>query len=138
MTGFISGLFKKKQPLPGEEGQEKQATPKAKKVRKPKQSSEAYFLSNDDAKTLGDIDYMRTPSTVRRTFPKTLGSDKGAELIQEVSALEKKVTNGSNIPQPKTTPKRETTIPKDNSRSKRRSTDTSMDMFRNMARDLKK
>ena len=81
---------------------------------------------------------MRTPFTVKRTFPQTLGSDKGAELVQEISALEKKVINGSNVPQPKTAFKKETTISKDNSSAKRRSTDTSMDMFRDMARNLKK
>ncbi len=32
---------------------------------------EAFYLEPDDAKTLGDIDFMRTPITIRRTFPKT-------------------------------------------------------------------
>ncbi|MGB3694888.1 MAG: hypothetical protein WBG70_11240 [Spirulinaceae cyanobacterium] len=138
MTGFIKGLFSKKPPLPGEEGETKQTTPKAKNAKKQKQNSQAYFLNDDDAKTLGNIDYMRTASTVRRTFPKTLGSEKGAEFIQQVSSLEKTTSNGSSNSQPKTTPETKKFIAKDDSSSKRRRTDTSMDLFRNMARDLKK
>ncbi len=138
MTGFIRGLFKKQQPLPGEEAETKQTTPKAKKAKKQKRNSEAYFLSNDDAKTFGNIDYMRTASSIRRTFPKTLGSEKGAEFIQQVSSLEKTTGNNSNNSQSKTTPETQKFIAKDDSSSKRRRTDTSMDMFRNMARDMKK
>lgn len=42
-------------------------------------SSESYFLEPDDAKTMGDIDYMRTPKKVKRTFAKTKGwGDVGA------------------------------------------------------------
>jgi len=108
-------------------------------------SQGSYFLEPDDAKTYGDIDYMRKSKTVRRTFPKTMGSSKGAEFIQEVSSMKaaKKTgfqsNNSSSISsnsdssfgtsessfQP-TEPQR------------RRSTDTNMDMFRNMAKKIKK
>ena len=37
------------------------------------------FLDPDDAKSMGDIDYMRTPKKVKRTFAKTKGwGDVGA------------------------------------------------------------
>ena len=40
---------------------------------------ESFFLDADDAKTMGDIEYMRTPKKVKRTFAKTKGwGDVGA------------------------------------------------------------
>ena len=47
---------------------------------------EAFYLEPDDAKTLGDIDFMRTPITIRRTFPKTASNKKGGESIKQISS----------------------------------------------------
>ena len=60
MAGFF-GLFGKKTKYVDEPQQNISSA----------QSSEDFYLSSDDAKTLGDIEYMRTPKAVRRTFPKT-------------------------------------------------------------------
>ena len=48
----------------------------------------AYFLDQDSAKTFGDIDYMRTPKAVRKTFP-TVNGVKGADIVGVFSATEK-------------------------------------------------
>ena len=70
MTGFIRGLFGKKE-------------------KAPKESKEAFFLDDDSAKSLGNLEYMRKPSTVRRTFPKTVSSPEKKEYTQETSAMDK-------------------------------------------------
>ncbi|MEM9770331.1 MAG: hypothetical protein AAF889_01800 [Cyanobacteria bacterium P01_D01_bin.73] len=38
-------------------------------------NGESYFLDDDDAKTFGDIDYMRKEITVERTYPKGKAED---------------------------------------------------------------
>jgi hypothetical protein len=105
----------------------------------------AFFLSDDEAKTYGDIDFMRQSKKVRRTFPKTLGSKgKGAELVQEISSVDKVKLNANQtsltknstssaaqsesqpIPNQPATPRRSA------------SSDNSLDMFRKMAKELKK
>ncbi|AUC61708.1 hypothetical protein AA637_11360 [Cyanobacterium sp. HL-69] len=115
-------------------------------------SQGAYFLDPDDAKTYGDIEYMRKTKTVRRTFPKTLGSEKGAELIQEVSSekMVKKTafqnSNNFNNTQGSFNSVEQTSTESSNTESsfapsepqKRRPTDTNMDMFRNMAKGIRK
>lgn len=70
MTGFIRGLFGKKEKAPEE--------PKG-----------AFFLDDDTAKSMGNLDYMRKPSKVRRTFPKSVSSPDKKEYVQETSAMEK-------------------------------------------------
>ncbi|MFM7601136.1 MAG: hypothetical protein ACKO7R_08070 [Pseudanabaena sp.] len=94
----------------------------------------SYFLDEDSAKTFGNIDYMRTPKAVKKTFP-TVNGVKGAEITEIISATEK--TEGSepnvtssNVSEPKPQP---TFEPKINTR-----VDSSMDIFLNMAKDIKK
>ncbi len=135
--------------------------------------SEDFFLSPDEAKSLGDLDYMRKPNTIRRTFPKTL-SNKTTERIKQVSSLQETKVSGNqviqqaqkSISQPKTTqftqpgavntpkpevaqptqpgavntPKPEVAQPTQSAAAstERRSADSSMDMFRNMAREIRK
>ena len=42
-------------------------------------SGESFFLEPDDAKTMGDLEYMRKPVKVKRTFAKSVGwGDIGA------------------------------------------------------------
>lgn len=130
-----------------------------------------FFLSPDDAQTLGDINYMRKPKRVRRTFPKTLKNKDGFESFTEVSSVEDRSNlykdngNGNrsdtayNPPAPAPTynfqpapapapapapqaessnsvsqPKPAPEAPK--AAEPRR--DDSMDMFRNMARKIRK
>ena len=54
-----------------------------------KKNSRDFFLSPDEAKTLGDIDYMRTSKTIHHTFPKVDNPDEGkVDVYDEVSSLE--------------------------------------------------
>jgi hypothetical protein len=145
VTGFIRGLFGSK-------------SNGAEEVPQPK---EAFYLSDDDAKTFGNIDYMRSSVKTRRTFPKqVVGEDN--EFIQEVSAT-KKLTEAEKPKQPYSPFNGyalQPTEPSSNGASSNgassngasakpaessspapsapRRTDSSMDMFRNMARDIKK
>jgi hypothetical protein len=94
----------------------------------------SYFLDEDSAKTFGNIDYMRTPKAVKKTFP-TVNGVKGAEITEIVSATEKIEGNEIDIPISNVSePKPQSTFePKINTR-----VDSSMDIFLNMAKDIKK
>ncbi|OKH19626.1 hypothetical protein NIES593_20755 [Hydrococcus rivularis NIES-593] len=106
--------------------------------RQSTQKSEAFFLDSDDAKSLGNVEFMRKAKVIKRTFPKTLSS-QGGESIEQISSLEKAkmMGNGSAPVAPSsngTTPATQAT----QAQPERRSSDSSMDMFRKMARELKK
>lgn len=111
------------------------------KNQEPSQSQDsAFFLDADSAKTLGDIDYMRSSKVVKRTFPKTAGNKGEFEQVESISAmgkvkLDEMAVNGSAAPSTPATP---STPNVNEATSQRRKTDTSMDMFRNMAKDIKK
>lgn len=171
MTGFIRGLFRSKPKAEAPEPAETEAP-------QPQAKPGAYYLPPDEAKTFGNLEYMRSSKSIRRTFPKQkIGEDN--EMIRSISAMEmqKAGRNGSAAPMP---PKANPTTngstngsmtngsttngsmtgstngatpraaePQANSTSAdsananstntaRRQADSSMDMFRNMARDLKK
>lgn len=143
MTGFIKGLFRSK---PKAEPVEPTPTDAPQPQAKPG----AYYLSPDDARTYGNVEYMRSVKSIRRTFSKKkVGEDN--EMIRTVSAMEmqKAIQNGQAVPMqsvPKPTvngatngasaPAPKAAEPAPN--SERRRADDSMEMFRNMARDLKK
>jgi len=77
MTGFVKRLF-------GSKPKDVSVTSPEKKSQS---SSSSYFLDEDSAKSLGDVDYMRTAKTVKHTFPKTAGSPKETEQIKLVSSM---------------------------------------------------
>ncbi|MDR9404573.1 MAG: hypothetical protein RI580_14155 [Halothece sp. Uz-M2-17] len=138
MVGFIKNIFGGKSDDNNQNGEQ----PK-------RQKQKAFYLDPDEAKTFGDIDYMRKPNTVRRSFPKSVSNPEGGEQVEEVSALEKKSLskkkNQPNQPQ-KSAKSSEQTVQEGNIYSakddpqiqERRQSDSSLDMFRNMARDMKK
>jgi len=109
----------------------------AKKDKKDKSENteSSFFLDQDSAKTLGDIDYMRTPKAVRRTFP-TINGVKGADITSAFTATEKiedaKIEPMNNQPSEP--------IPQSTFEPKKLNTrvDSSMDIFLNMAKDIKK
>lgn len=126
MTGFINRLFRRgSQPADTNGAQPAQ----------PKQEG-SYFLDPDEARTYGDIDYMRTARKVRKTF---MGG--AVEVIDEVSATEKRrLEEKGQQEQPpaeaSNTPAPDPSAP--TSQFERRRASAEMDMFRNMARDLGK
>jgi len=93
-------------------------------------SGSAFYLDPDDAKSLGDIDYMRKPMKVKKSFPKMAGG-KAVNIPEETPkpAMEmaKKIVAESSTPESTT-----------NGTASRRRPDSNLDMFRSMARDMKK
>lgn len=55
-------------------------------------SDKPFFLDSDAAQTVGDMSYLRSSNTIRRTFPKSASSPEGGELVQEVGAMSARVT----------------------------------------------
>ena len=134
MVGFLKGLFRKR-------NTEDVPAPEVKAVVQPTKNSRAYFLDTDSAKTYGDINYMRTAKSVRRTFRDTKTGGE-IERISQVSSMEMKrqaemeaarMNSEFNSTSAKSGSSGQT-----NSAADRRKADSSMDMFRNMARDIKK
>ncbi|MDC0834136.1 hypothetical protein AY599_24370 [Leptolyngbya valderiana BDU 20041] len=125
MTGFIRGLFgRKKQP--------EQQTVKS------EGSSQAYFLNQDDAKTLGDIDYMRKSRQIRRTFPTIKGASLGpTERVRQVSAMEER-DYAPDTPSSTSASQSSTSSSSSDFQRRTAKTDTNMDMFRNMAKNMKR
>lgn len=120
MTGFIKGLFERKG---ADEAQS--------------ESSGAFFLDADSAKTFGDIDYMRTPKAVKKRF-RMLGGEGEIEVVEEISGMEKREVGAETT---RTGEEKSTAAPPSpslGSAADRRRVDTSMDMFRNMAKDIKR
>jgi len=121
---------------------------------KPQQARGAYYLDSDEARTYGDLNYMRTSKKVRRTFPKTVNNEE-MELEKEISSMNAskpnlgtqvpKVSIGSVVSSNPTTSTSSSAnsstngaAPKDVEVSQRRKADSSLDMFRNMAKDIRK
>ena len=128
MAGFF-GLFGSKTKYVDEEG-----------LYDTQNSSKNFYLNSDDAKTLGNIDYMRTAKKIRHTFPKT-SSNKNTEAIIDVSSIQNNGTSSEQVisqPATKVEPSIQATETKIPSSEKRRSADRSLDIFRNMAREIKK
>lgn len=59
-------------------------------------ANDDFFLQPDDAKSLGDVNFMRKSVRVRRTFPKTKKNPNGFEVVKEVSSVDAKNFNGFN------------------------------------------
>ncbi|MGD1864913.1 MAG: hypothetical protein ACFB0D_10180 [Phormidesmis sp.] len=118
---------------------------------------QAYYLSDDDAKSFGNIDYMRSTKVVKRTFAKQKGKEH-MESVRSISATKMTDLDGNVSSAPVSAPttfgntdflgdkksepaKTESTpsesVPKAE-RPKRAPSSNDMDMFRNMAKDIRK
>jgi hypothetical protein len=140
MTGFLRGLFGR-----GEKAEEQ-----------PANSSGGFYLDQDEAKGLGNLDYMRLAKSVRRSYP-TTKSKAGSAEIKQVSSMKAQTfkdgqvqasnsssaalngmssTNNGFRPTPTTN---DANGAGQNQPEKlRRTSDKSLDMFRSMARDIRK
>ena len=109
--------------------------------KKKDEPKDAFFLSPDESKTYGDIDYMRTSKTVRRTFVKTVGNPEGGEVVSQVSSDRMIKRDGSEAKRIGSfAPSTSESTPKTQSTSSftPKKVDSNMDMFRNMAKKIKK
>ncbi|WP_421659112.1 hypothetical protein [Leptothermofonsia sp. ETS-13] len=129
MIGFIKGLFGAGKPTE-QSSQFPVATPQS------SQNSQPYFLEADDARTLGNVNYMRTAKVVKRTFPKTADSKEEMEVMVEISSLTKRDVSLNKALD--TVNDSQSLTPRVDEAAERRRADTSMDMFRDMARNIKK
>lgn len=126
MAGFWQRLLRRDTPEPSE---------------KSKKADNSFFLDPDDAKTLGDINYMRTPRTVKRTFP-VVNGQKPDDWVAEVSAKEQKMINTPSTSSSATAnteasaASAKETNPAVTPERQRNAGD--LDPFRAMARDLRK
>ena len=119
----IGGLFRSK-------SQPQASQPREVQSESPQQNG-AYFLTADDAITFGNVEYMRSSTSTRRTFPKAkLGKDNA--YVQSVSSLKKADLKAQAIAE-----ERLSTL-SEQPKTERRRADSSLDQFRNMARDMKK
>jgi len=124
MTGFLRGLF-------GGNSNNQPNKPEAK--RKPQQQGSAFFLEPDAAKTLGDVDFMRKPFEIKHTFPK-VRDQPGFSIEKQVRAMdEADSTSASNSSSASSLPP-DSSAPSFTPRRR----DDSMDLFRKMAKDLKR
>lgn len=135
MTGFIRGLF-------GSKNQQQESNIEA-QAPAPKG---AYYLDFDDASTMGNAEYMRSVKRVKRTFPKTLKGQTAA-LEREISAMEMRdsklgpqpsigSTVGANLTVESNGSK--PSIPTEVEVAARRKADSNLDMFRSMAKEIRK
>jgi len=143
VAGFLNGLFG---------GKSKDKPPMEQEVQQNPTNGQAYYLDMDEARTYGDLNYMRTAKKVRRTFPKTVNNEE-IELEQEISSMNMsngklgtqvpKVSMGSVVT---STPTESTngsvpvngSVPTEAEIAERRKSDSSLDMFRSMAKDIRK
>ena len=68
--------------------------PKAEKVA-PSKEAGTFFLDPDAASTLGNVDYMRRPNTIRHTFPGNADNPGDKEMVQEVDSMKARVASSS-------------------------------------------
>lgn len=95
---------------------------------------------------MGNAEYMRTAKKVRRTFPKTVNNEE-IELEREISSTNMSSGKlGTQVPKlsigsvVKSTPAAESngSVPTNTQASERRKADSSLDVFRSMAKDIRK
>lgn len=111
-----------------------------------KESKEAYFLDADSAKTFGDIDYMRQPKAVERTFPKVEGMNYGgrrkiSQFSSDGAAVvydgDGKPTNNASSSASSSSSSSSESAPAPTPTRSSSSADQSID-FRSMARNIKR
>lgn len=132
MIGFIKGIFS------GSKKNQSEPEPQVETAPVAPTKPGAYFLDADSARTWGDIDYMRSSRSIRRTFP---GQGGEIEVKAQVSAFDQQLATEATSEGSGNTPIAAATMPVTQTSEElmeRRQLDTSMDLFRSMARDIKK
>jgi hypothetical protein len=147
VTGFIRGLFSKRQPDEAAASKSEKVKPEKVKPEKVKpmpqrsqQNSNAYFLDADSATSMGNIDYMRTVKNIKRTYAKSINGIV-EDLNTEVSAMAAKKKQKMDAAQSSfgaVQPNITAATPTPEQVRERRRADSSMDVFRNMAKGIRK
>ncbi|MCP9916075.1 hypothetical protein [Cyanobium sp. ATX 6F1] len=63
---------------------------------KTKKETTSYYLDPDSSSSLGNVEFMRKPNTIRRTFPGNADNPGGKEFIQEVDSMAARVEMASD------------------------------------------
>ncbi|NEO82332.1 hypothetical protein [Moorena sp. SIO4G3] len=103
--------------------------------------SQEFFLDTDEAKTMGNIDYMRSGVKVKKSYPKTKTAILRGEVIEEISATDKATLSQNETPMATSEPASQsgaTSGQNGQVTSQRRRPDSSLDPFLQMAQDLRK
>jgi len=131
MVGIFSRFFGSRGQVDSKPSSETAAQPAKKK-------DNTFFLDPDEAKTLGNIEYMRTPRVVKHTF-KDFGSAEKVEVVEQVSSLSKVklAVEQAKAPEPASEQSSSTSTSSSGAGSRRQG-GSDLDMFRNMARSLKR
>jgi hypothetical protein len=95
--------------------------------------AESFFLEPDEAKSMGNIDYMRTARKVKKSYPTTKAWGAGFEQETVTSAISKGVSQPSAF---EVELKASEEAPSEV--AQRRKATSDLDMFRNMAKDIRK
>lgn len=111
----------------------------------PKRTGE-FFLDFEEAQTLGNTEYMKQSKVIKRTFPKVRGA-KGATLVTQVSADKMRNIDPNRMGRPSVSEAASTTsstssftptVPAPKPARPNRSAGNDLDMFRKMAKDIKR
>jgi hypothetical protein len=95
--------------------------------------AESFFLDPDEAKSMGNIDYMRTARKVKKTYPTTKAWGAGFAQETITSALSKGEVKPSTFEiEQKAAEALKPEV------AERRKSSSDLDMFRNMAKDIRK
>ncbi len=97
--------------------------------------ADSFFLDPDEAKTLGNLDYMRTAKKVRKTYPTSKAWGAGFAEETQTSAMEKLKPSDQR---PEQEPEIKVSETAKQEISERRRASADMDMFRNMAKNINK
>ena len=109
--------------------------------------SKEYFLDTDEAKTMGNIDYMRSSVKVKKSYPKTKTAVLRGEVVEQISATDKVTLSENQTPMATSEPASQSGATSESGAtsgqngqvsSQRRRPDSSLDPFLKMAQDLKK
>ncbi|NEO19933.1 MULTISPECIES: hypothetical protein [unclassified Moorena] len=103
--------------------------------------SQEYFLDTDEAKTMGNIDYMRSSVKVKKSYPKTKTAILSGEVVEQISATDKATLSQNETPIATSEPAYQSggTLEQNGQvSSKPRRPDSSLDPFLKMAQDLRK
>ncbi|HIK20564.1 MAG TPA: hypothetical protein IGR15_05805 [Synechococcus sp. M44_DOE_062] len=132
MVGIFRRLFGSRGQAAATSSPETVAKPTPKKAK----NDNTFFLDPDEAKTLGNIEYMRTPRIVKHTF-QDFGSKEKVEVVEQVSSLSKVKLSTEQAKTPETASEQGSST-SSSGVSSRRQGGSDMDTFRNMARSLRR
>jgi hypothetical protein len=94
--GFLTmGLFDRLLGGGSREGAFSSKKPKQEK-RSARKEENAFFLDADAASTLGNVEFMRRPNTIRHTFPGNADSPGVKEIVQDVDSMQAKLEKASS------------------------------------------